>query len=198
MENSKSTLNVRQLPLAALLTALVVILQIVANNIQPFPGVSITLVLVPVVLGAALLGPYIGLWLGFVFGVVVLVTGGANMFLSLNVPATIAICIVKGALAGLGAALVYKALEHFNEYLAIVLAAVVCPTLNTGIFLIGSRLFFWDWVVETAKSANASSAIVFMFVGLAGVNFLIELAINVVLSPVILRLVKIGRSKRIR
>ena len=35
----------------------------------------------------------------------------------------------------------------------------------------------------------------FMIIGLVGVNFLAELGINIVLSPVILRLIRIGRKE---
>lgn len=193
-KTSSKSLNVRNLPLAGILTALVIILQLISTYIQPIPGVSITLVLVPIVIGASLLGPYVGVWLGFVFGLTVLLSGGANMFLAINVPGTVIICLLKGALAGLAVSFVYRLLKSKNEYFAVICSAVVCPVVNTGIFMIGCRLFYWQTVQELAAANGFSSAALYLFIGFAGINFIIELAINCVLAPVILRLTKIGKG----
>lgn len=194
MNNSK--FGTRQLALAALLTAIVVVLQVIANFVQPIPGVSITFVLVPVVIGAALLGPWAGAWLGFAFGVVVLVSGGATAFLTINPAGTIITVLVKGCCAGLAAGLTYKLLEKYNPYLAVVAASVICPVVNTGLFFVGCRLFFWETIKEWGVAAGFENTFVFMVVGLAGINFLIELGVNLLLSPIILRLIKLGRKNK--
>ncbi len=46
-----------------------------------------------------------------------------------------------------------------------------------------------------ANDAGFDSAVGFMFIGLAGINFLVELGTNVVLSPVIVRLIHIGKKE---
>lgn len=193
---SSNAFSSRTLTMAAMLTAIVVVLQIVANFIQPVPGVSISLVLVPIVVGAALLGPLVGGWLGLAFSVTVLVSGGATAFYPISFVGTLVTVLVKGTCAGLCAGLVYRALEHKNQYLAIICAAIVCPVVNTGIFLIGCRLFFWETITEWGKGVGFENPVAYAFLGLAGVNFLTELAINVILAPVILRLVNLGRSMR--
>ena len=93
-----------------ILTAIVIVLQSMALAIR-FGTFSITLVLIPIVVGAALYGIKAGAWLGFVFGVVVTATD-AGAFLAINVPGTVATCILKGMMAGLVAGLIYKALEN--------------------------------------------------------------------------------------
>ena len=194
MHNKTSAaLSTRTITLAAMLSVIVVVLQIVANLIQPVPGVAITLVLVPVVIGAALLGPAVGAWLGFVFAMTVLLSGAAAAFLPISAFGTVLTVIVKGVCAGLCAGLVFKALEQKNQYLAVICAAIVCPIVNTGIFLIGCRLFFWPTIAQWGRDSGFENPAAFALLGLAGVNFLIELAINIVLAPVILRLVNIGR-----
>ena len=190
----QAKLGARQLAVAAMLTAIVVVLQVVANFIQPVPGVSICLVLVPIVVGAALLGPWAGAWLGLAFAVTVLVSGGATAFFPISMGGTLITVIVKGVLAGYCAGLVYRLLEHKNQYLAIICAAIVCPCVNTGLFLVGCRLFFWPTITQWGQAAGFENAAAYAFLGLAGVNFLVELAINVLLAPVILRLVNLGRK----
>ena len=188
-------LSLRKLTLGAMLTALVVVLQLVGSFIR-FGPFSISLVLIPIVIGAATCGPYIGAWLGLVFGAVVLFSGDAAFFLQFNAPATILVVLLKGIASGLVAALVYRVLERFNRYVAVVAAAIVCPLVNTGIFLIGCFLFFEEAVAQLAAGAGFTGSVTaFMFVGLAGFNFLFEMGFNLVLSPVVVRLLNIRRKQ---
>ena len=176
----------------ALFTAIVVVLQFVGSSIKLGPF-SISLVLVPIVVGAAVYGYGAGAWLGFVFGVVVLLSGDAAPFLPVSPLGTIATVIVKGSLAGLCAGLVYKLLEKVNTYLAVAVAAVVCPVVNTGVFLLGCMLFFYDTVAAWGASAGFPDFGNYLIFGMVGVNFLAELAIDIILSPVIVRIINVGR-----
>ena len=173
-----------------LLTAIVVVLQALAVGIR-FGIFNITLVLIPIIVGAAMYGYLAGAWLGFVFGVVVLMTD-AGAFLAVSIPGTIVTCILKGACAGLAAGVVYKMLEKKNNVLAVFVAAVVAPVVNTGIFLIGCRLFFYDTIKGWAEAAGFASAGAFMIGGLVGINFVVELIINLLLSMTIVRIIQIG------
>ncbi len=174
----------------ALLTAIVVVLQIVGGAIK-VGTFSISLVLMPIVVGAALFGIWSGAWLGLVFGVMVMATGDAALFLAVNVPGTIITVLAKGILAGLAAGAVYKLLEKKNKYVATLLASIASPVVNTGVFLIGCAVFFMDTIKSGAGDAPVFK---YMIVGLVGFNFILELAINLVLNPVIVRIVDIGKK----
>ena len=191
--NSRSE-KIRRLTLAGLLTAIVVVLQLFGATIK-FGIFSINLALVPIVIGAALLGVPYGAWFGFVNGVVILLSGDAAPFFQINVFGTIVTVLVKGMLCGLCAGLVFQAVSRWNKYAAVILAAIVCPVVNTGVFLIGCRLFFWDTVQTWADGAGFHSAASFAFLSLAGVNFLSELAINVLLAPAIAIVLRIPQNK---
>lgn len=190
---SKTKTLVRNLALGAMFTSLVVVLQLLGTFIR-FGPFAISLVLVPIVLGAAMCNPKIGAWLGFIFGVTVLVSGDAAAFLTVSVPGTIATVLLKGTASGLTAGLIYKALEKRNHYLAIVAAAVVCPVVNTGIFLLGCKFFFMETIAGWASALGFANATAYLFVGMIGVNFLVELAANIILAPVILRIVNLFRK----
>jgi len=187
MKTSKK-MSTETLVLGAILTALVVVLQCMGQFIR-FGMFSISLVLIPIVIGAATCGPKISTWLGFVFGVVVLMTD-AGAFLAVDVLGTIVTVLVKGAACGLVAGLVYKWLEKKNRYVAVGAAAVVCPIVNTGIFLLGCVLFFFETIQSWGSAGGFGSAVEYMFLGLVGVNFLVEMAVNVVLCPVVIRLLQ--------
>jgi len=92
--------NTQKIVGLGLFTAIVIVLQLMGSFIR-FGTFSISLVLVPVVIGAALYGAGAGAWLGFVFGVVVLLSGDAAAFLGVNALGTILTVLVKGTLAGL-------------------------------------------------------------------------------------------------
>ena len=182
----------QRMTLLALLTAIVVVLQLLGSFIR-FGGFSISLVLVPIVLGAAMLGVGAGAWLGLVFGVTVLVSGDAAAFFSISAVGTIVTVLGKGILAGLAAGAVYKLLEKKSVLAATIAAAVVCPVVNTGIFFLGCVTFFLSAISEIAagQGQNVFAFIIFVYIG---GNFLFELLFNVVLSPVILRLISVGKK----
>lgn len=176
-----------------LFTAIVVVLQLLGGGIR-FGIFSISLVLVPIVVGAACYGWQAGAWLGLAFGIAVLLSGDAAAFMAVNIPGTIVTALVKGIACGSMAGLVYKLFARKDRVLAVVMAAVICPVTNTGIFLIGCKLFFYDTVAAWGAAAGFANAASYMFLGLAGINFLIELVTNTVLAPVITRLIKIGKK----
>lgn len=178
----------------ALLTALVVVFQLIGSVIR-FGPFSCTLVLMPIVLGAALCGPWAGAWLGLVFAGMVLATGDASVFLAIDPFATILVVVLKGLCSGLCAGLVYSVLKNKNLNVATILSAITAPVVNTGLFLAGCTLFFYDTLVEWAAAFGYTNAASYMFLGLAGGNFLLEFGINLVLCPVLIRLLKLLNKK---
>lgn len=192
MNNSQKT---KTIVLSAILTAIVVILQFMGSFIHLGPF-SVSLVLIPIAIGAATCGVWISTWLGLVFGFVVLLSGDASAFLAVNAPGAIFTVILKGAACGFAAGIIYKLIERYNRYAAATAAAVICPLVNTGIFLLCCRLFFFDTIIGWAADAGfGDSAGRYMIFGLVGANFLFEFIFNIVLSPVIVRLLDIKNKQ---
>ena len=183
------------LVLGAILTALVVVLQMMGAFIR-FGMFSISLVLVPIVIGASVGGAKLGAWLGGVFGIVVLISGDAAAFLAISVPGTIITVMVKGIARGLVAGLIYKWLSKYDRYASVVISALVCPVVNTGVFLLGCSVFFMDTIKTWALADYGENVVGYLFLGLAGVNFLVEVAINVLLTPAIVRLLDFRNKKK--
>lgn len=188
---SKKT-NVQTIVGMGILTAIIIVLQGVGSTIR-FGTFSITLVLAPIIIGAALYGWKAGAWLGLVFGGMVLATD-AGVFLAINVPGTIICCLLKGMLAGLAAGFVYKLLEKKNQLVAVISAGVACPVVNTGVFLLGCLVFFLDTIKEWSAASPYPNVGEYFLFGFVGLNFLVELAINLVLSTAIVRILKIVKK----
>jgi uncharacterized membrane protein len=179
----------------ALLSAIVAVLAYYGGFIKIGGFASISLTLIPVVIGATLCGPFEGAWLGAVAGVMFFATPDAAFWLGLSVPGTVITVMVKGILAGLCAGFTYKLLEKFNRYVAIMASAVVCPVVNTGVFLLGSLVFFMD-TVSGGAAAEGISVGMYLIVFFVGFNFLFELIANIAVSPAIVRIVDIVGKKR--
>ena len=191
----KNRMETRTMTGVALLTAIVVVLQLLGSFIR-FGMFSISLVLVPIVIGAALYGAGAGAWLGFMFGVAVLISGDAAAFLTLSVFGTVVTVLLKGTLAGLCAGLVFRALEKKNRTLAVTLAAITAPVVNTGVFILGCLVFFMDAIGAMGVANGVENAFTFLIVGIVGMNFVFELLVNLVLAPTIVRPIAIGRKEK--
>lgn len=183
--------NTKKMVALGLLTAIVVVLQFVSMWIRT-ATFSITLSLVPIVVGAALYGKWSGAWLGGVFGLSVLLTGDANLFLAINPVGTVITVLVKGILAGFVVGLIYELIKKKNDVAATYVSGILAPIVNTGIFIVGCYLFFFNTIKDGAGSGSTFKYVIITFVGF---NFLIELAVNLVLSPTIVRIVKIIRKE---
>lgn len=175
--------------MGGILTATVVVLQMLGQFIH-FGPFAVSLVLLPIIVGAAMCNLTVSTWLGFVFGVVVLMTDAAA-FLAIDPIGTVITVLAKGAACGLTAGLVYKAIAVKSRYVAVAVSAVVCPIVNTGIFLVGCRLFFFDTIRQWSEGAGFADPVKYMFFGLVGFNFIFEMAVNIILCPAIVRLLRI-------
>lgn len=181
--------RIRTLTGTAMLTAIIIVLQLIGSYIK-FGQFSISLVLIPIVLGAALFGVASGTWLGLAFGIVVLISGDAALFMTINPIGTVITVLLKGVLAGAASAAAYRLVEKKSRFAAVLLASFVCPVVNTGVFLLGCLVFFMDYIRDMAGDSNV---LVYMIVSFVGINFVIELVINLVLNPAMVRLIEIGR-----
>lgn len=194
--NNRSA-HTKKLVLLALLTALVAVLAFYGGFIKIGSLASISLTLIPVVIGATLCGPLAGAWLGGVAGVIFFATPDAVFWMGLSVHGTVITVMIKGILAGLCAGLVYKFFEKINHYLAVVMSAIVCPVVNTGIFLLGSLVFFSD-TVSGGATAEGMSVGMYLIIFFVGLNFVFELIANVAVSPAIVRILDIATKRKLK
>ena len=181
----------------AIFSAIIVLLQIICTFIK-FGPFSITLALAPIIIGAAIYGVGAGAFLGGVFGAVVLVTGllgwdgGTVLYLmSIHAVATVLICVVKGAVAGLLGGLVYRAIAARSDLGGVIAAGIVCPVVNTGLFIAGMLLFFTDTLISWAGGQNL---MIYLITVLTGVNFIVELAVTLILASGISRIIRAARK----
>lgn len=188
MSNTRSKAN--QTAVLGLFAAIIVVLQLLSYAIK-IGTFNLSLVLIPIVLAAVLYGPKYSAILGGVFGVVVtlasafgLDAGGYMLFVASPLLTTL-VCLIKGIGAGFCAGLVAKALKGKQIYLAVIAAALIAPIVNTGLFVAAMFLLFRNTLTVWADGADLVRYVIF---ALVGINFVIELTVNIVLSPAVLRI----------
>lgn len=187
---SSRSKTVRMVQLAVL-SAVIIVLQMLSYSILKIGTISISLVLIPVVAGGFALGPASGAFLGFVFGAVTLVgciTGvdvGGNILFTANPFITSLICLGKGVLCAWLPSLLYRALRRRSgAYWVDLVCAGLCPVVNTSVFLAITLLFFRDILTTWAAG---TALLTYVIVGLVGINFVVEFCLNIFLAPPVSR-----------
>ena len=195
-------ISARTITWFAILLALVIVLQVFASSISlGFANISLTLI--PIVLGGMILGPLFGGLLGFVFGLITLIMGiiGRDYFTSVifadHPVLTTLVCIVKATAAGVGSAYFYRWLKQKNKYVATFIASGVAPIINTGLFILGALTMSGTLEANLANfGADGQTVLYFLVIGCAGINFIVEFILNMIVSPAIYRVSEIIEKKK--
>ena len=185
---NKNSQLIKEMTGIAILGALVAILQLFIYI--PIGKFTITFALIPIVVAAIIYGPKGGAFCGLVMGIVVLFTNAAD-FLSINPVATVFACILKSSIAGILAGYIYKWIK--NKTVGCYVASISAPIINSGIFALFCFLFFIKDIAEWANGAGVG-VVYFVFVGMIGINFIIELVLNIILSPTVVKLIDIKKK----
>ena len=186
-------LRVQKITGLGVFSAAVIILQFVSMSLR-FTTFSITLTLIPIVVGAAVYGIGGGAWLGLVFGLAVLMTGDAAAFLAISIPGTIITVLAKGVLAGVASGAIFRLLEKKNRTVASVAAAMICPVVNSGVFFLGCLTFFISEIKLWALTDFGDNVVLYILFALIGFNFILEFAINAIFSPMVTYVIRVGKK----
>lgn len=192
-------LNAKSLSYFAVLLALVVILQLF-GAVFKIGATQLSFVLVPIVISGMLLGTVASSLLGLVFGIIVYLQGlfGADVFTMILINdhpfLTLLICVGKGVACGFVSGLSFNLLKNKNRVVASFVSSALCPIVNTGLFILGS-LFFVKDTISANFVPDGQTLIYFLIIGCAGVNFIIELFINLICAPAATRVTQIVEKK---
>jgi len=178
--------NKRRLIILLILTAIVILLQLMGSTIS-IGEFSISLILIPIVLGSIFCSVWGGIWLGIVFGTVLILTGETDVFWAMSPFFTFISTAIRGALVGLASWYIYKLVKPKKEDFAIVLASITAPLVNTALFIIFVLTFFFDFIESVMGPGNALKGLLTTYVS---INFLVELSFSMVVTPIFARLIK--------
>ena len=182
------------LTVTAMLTAMIIVMSFTPIGYIRVFALSITLVIVPVIIGAISCGPAVGAFLGFVFGC----TSFAQCFMgdvfgsilvSINLFGTIVTCIVTRTLMGFLCGLIFNAVKNKTGKWGYAIAGASGALLNTVLFLGCLALFFGRVVFTqeqmTALQSDKQNMMAMIIAIAASVNCPIEIAVCAIFGSAI-------------
>lgn len=184
-----------------LLMGIIILLQLFASGLRIGP-VPISLVLIPIVVGAVLYGPAIGAFLGGVFGLIVIIMivvgmdPASMLMMQFNAVGTVITCMVKGILAGLVPGLVYKMFAKTKKKkTGYVLASACAPIMNTGFYVLMVITIF-KGLMENAYKIQGIGAVFATIMAMIATNFIAEVATTAIIAPIVIVAVKKAMGAR--
>lgn len=202
MENTttKKKPNVKYIVILGLLTAILILMAFTPLGYLRAGAIEITFNMIPVVIGAIILGPAAGAVLGGVFGITSFIqcfgmSPFGGLLLSINPFTTFILCMIPRILCGLCAGLIFKALYRFDKtkFVSYGVASISGALLNT-LFFVGALLIFF-WNNETFTNAMSDGGlpigkgVLTFFAAFVGVNGLIEACVTLVVGTAVSKVI---------
>ena len=192
-----------RLVLTALLTALIIVMAFTPLGYLKAGAIEITFITIPVIIGAVLLGPVGGLFLGAVFGITSFIqcfgmsTFGVALF-SASPLRTAIVCIVPRVLMGWLTAVIFKAISSKDKtsFVQYLVASIAGPLLNTILFT-GTLLLLFNNapIIIQLKEQFGSTNVMAFAAAFVGVNGLIEAGVCAVLGTALCKALSVAMKK---
>lgn len=196
MLKAKEIFSARNVAFFAVLLALTIVLQLFASAIPMF-GVTLNFSLIPIILAGMFFGVVGGAFMGLASGLVIFISTAvmgmeaSTAFLFQANPAVLTLtCLGKTTIAGAVSGFLYSLIAKKNSLVAAFVSALTVPVLNTGIYVLGMVIMRSDVALFLGTEAAANVVFVAVF-SLIWLNFLLEIAVSVLFSPAIHRVVTI-------
>ena len=202
-ETKHGKYSVQDLVRISVLVAIMLLLEITGLGMIKTAGLEITIMLVPVIVGAIVMGPAAGALLGGVFGLISFwECFGKSSFgvvlLGINPVATFAVCVPTRILAGWICGLVFQALRKVDKSrLWSFGAAGLCGALcNTAFFMSTLCLCFYhtDFIQNFVQALGSPNAFLFI-IAFVGINGLVEAIVCFFTGAVIAKAVVFSSGK---
>lgn len=208
MENTRNTAwsasKTRRLTLLALFSAIVVMMAVVPNvgYITINPVIGLTTLQIPVIIGAILLGPLDGAFLGLVFGVTSMIQAPFlqpataflfNPFVPLGNYKSAIIALVPRVLIGVVAAYVFRLFNRFDKTQVIAGAAAgLAGSLTTSVLVLVGLFFFFS-----GSFGKTAAAAIKVLAGIFVSNSILEMVVTaIVVSAVSKALLTVMRRSK--
>ncbi len=190
MKNTKTLYMVEM----ALLISIIILMAFTPLGYLRTPGVEITFIMIPVVIGSVLLGPKAGMILGGVFGITSFIQCfgmspfGATL-LSINPILTFLTCMIPRLLMGYFSGMAYRLLKKSDNNLVPFGAASLTGPLTNTLFFVGMVIVLFgntDYIMGMRGGMNVLA----FFAAFVGMNGLIEAVVSFLVSTAILTALK--------
>ena len=188
MENKLVKVNVNQMVRLAILIGIILLMSYTPLGYLKVGTVEITFIMIPVVVGAVVMGPKAGAFLGGVFGFTSFLqcfgfSAFGTMLFGINPVFTFILCMVPRVLMGWLSGVIFKKLHEVDRtnVASYVIACISGAILNTVLF-VGFLLVLFG---NTKEIQSFGSSLWLIIVAIVGVNGLIEAGVCAVVGSTI-------------
>ncbi len=200
--NHKKIVN---MTITAMLTAIIAVMAFTPIGFLRIGPLELTLIMIPVIVGAVTQNTASATFLGAVFGIVSFIqcfTGSAlgAILVSESVFRTFIVCFVPRLLTGLLCSLIFKACKKADKKnsWSFLVAGISGSLFNTVLFLGFLALLFMNFTFSPEQAASLGgieTALDVVILTAAGINAPIELAVCAILGTAIGKAVSVAVSK---
>lgn len=193
MSNTNKSKGIYNLVLIAMFIAIMIVMNFTPIGYITVTGAfSITLMTIPVALGAACTGATGGTILGFVFGLTsflqafgfgFMIDPSAAPLFNENPIGYVITCFVPRILTGLVAGLIFNLFERKGKtgIPAFAISSAIVPILNTVLFMTAYIIFY--------SNTSFGGAVMTVLLTILTINFLVELLVTTIAGTLISRVV---------
>ncbi len=191
--------------ITAFLIAIIVLMAFTPIGFLKIGPLELTLIMIPVIIGAVTQGSAVGLILGSVFGIVSFIqcfTGSplGAILVSESIPRAFIVCFVPRALTGFLCGLIYKICSRYDkkQSWSLLVSGITGSLLNTALFLGFLALFFMKlaFTPEQAASLGGLDTVLNTVIAIAaGINAPVELLVCAVLGTAVSKAVCAATKK---
>ncbi len=189
---NKNTQSIMRLTYISVLIAIMLIFAFTPIGYIKTPMVEITLMMIPVAIGAIFLGPVEGAILGGVFGITSFIqcfgmSAFGTFLCGLNPIFTFIMCFVPRVLCGLLPGIIFKALIKFDKtkIASYFVASLATALINTVLFVGCVILFFWKnptFISTMGEWGMATDTLWAFIVALVALNGVVEAAVTCIVG----------------
>lgn len=198
---NKKKVNTKNMVQLAILMAIIFLMAFTPLGYLKIFLLDITLLVIPVAVGAVLLGPVAGAVLGLTFGFTSFILSFSSplgaMMLDISPVFRVITCIVPRVLCGLLTGVVYKVAKKSKaSKFATPIANLACPLFNTVFFMSALMIFYYNTpaIQSIAASAGVFNPILLIFV-MVGINALIEAFACFIIGTAVTRALQVAFKK---
>jgi len=204
MEQTKKRVNTRYITELGLFIGIILLMKLTGLSSIPVGPLVMTFTMIPIAVGAMLLGPLAGTILGTFYGFLSLydaITGKSLMtaaFFAVSPFMTVLLCIGTRALVGYLTGLLFRVFQKLDRHRiwSYFAGGLLAPMLNTILFMGFIVLFFYhtEFVRNLAAKKGAVNPLMFVVL-VVGVQGLIEWATGLVIGGAVAKGVAVALKR---
>lgn len=187
----KGRMSARELTTLGLLTGVLLLMSVTPLGYFHTFGLDISLMMVPVAIGAMLMGPKAGAWLGLIFGATSFyqaVTGFSTMLFNINPIYAFLLCIPTRVLMGFLTGVIFKAAQKVDKKKTVCyfVGGFFAAFLNTLFFMGVLLICYWntEFIQGINETLGGLNPLMFV-VAFVGVNGALEMPSSCIVGGIV-------------